>query len=343
MSLRPAWVDAQGGPITGNGGGPMPLAKPAVNWSHLAGKRQRVATDRYSRPIVTFGQPNTNLPCGLMTTITFLGEQQDIIDPEAAVLVAGQTTERRCSVRHPPVDSDLSDHTHQVTRRDLPCRGTAPSGHPDNGRPLASSGYPRNAVAESALDPGEAGGLTAMAWVLGGERPRVGGPMTSRADIAGRSTPVTGEVFGDPIIGWPKRAFLRAGGLSREEVRRRPVIGICSSWSELTPCNMGLRDLAESVRRGVTAAGGTAVVFPTISLARAVRRADDDAAAEPDGDGCRGDDPLQPYRWGGPAGRLRQDRPCPVDGRGQRRQARDHGDRRPPRRRQVPGQARCDR
>jgi dihydroxy-acid dehydratase len=62
-------------------------------------------------------------------------------------------------------------------------------------------------------------------------------------------------------------AFLRAGGLSREAVRRRPIIGICSSWSELNPCNMGLRDLPESVKRGVTAAGGTAVVFPTILLA----------------------------------------------------------------------------
>ena len=90
--------------------------------------------------------------------------------------------------------------------------------------------------------------------------------MTSRADMASRSTPITGEAFADLITGWPKRAFLRAGGLSREAVRRRPVIGICSSWSELTPCNMGLRDLTESVRRGVTAAGGTAVVFPTISL-----------------------------------------------------------------------------
>jgi dihydroxy-acid dehydratase len=64
-----------------------------------------------------------------------------------------------------------------------------------------------------------------------------------------------------------ERAFLRAGGLGREAVRRRPIIGICSSWSELNPCNMGLRDLAESVKSGVTAAGGTAVVFPTISLA----------------------------------------------------------------------------
>ncbi|HXY45482.1 MAG TPA: dihydroxy-acid dehydratase [Acidimicrobiales bacterium] len=90
--------------------------------------------------------------------------------------------------------------------------------------------------------------------------------MSSRADIAGASGPMTSAVFSDPIAGGPKRMFLRAGGLSREAVRRRPIIGICSSWSELNPCNMGLRDLAEAVRRGVTAAGGTALVFPTISL-----------------------------------------------------------------------------
>lgn len=56
------------------------------------------------------------------------------------------------------------------------------------------------------------------------------------------------------------RAFLRAGGLSKEEVRRRPIIGICSSFSELNPCNMGLRDLAESVRQGVTAAGAVSLL-----------------------------------------------------------------------------------
>ena len=39
MSFRPALVDPQGGPITGKRGGPMSLAKPATNWSHVAGKR----------------------------------------------------------------------------------------------------------------------------------------------------------------------------------------------------------------------------------------------------------------------------------------------------------------
>lgn len=92
------------------------------------------------------------------------------------------------------------------------------------------------------------------------------GARPPRDATAGGGAPATGDHFAGNVEGTIERAFLRAGGLSREEVRRRPIIGICSSWSELNPCNGGLRDLAESVKAGVTAAGGTAVVFPTISL-----------------------------------------------------------------------------
>lgn len=46
----------------------------------------------------------------------------------------------------------------------------------------------------------------------------------------------------------------------------RPVIGIANSWSELNNCNMNLRELAEAVKRGVIAAGGLPLEFPTISL-----------------------------------------------------------------------------
>ena len=42
MSFRPALADPQGGPITGKESGPMSLAKPAINWSHLTGKRHRL-------------------------------------------------------------------------------------------------------------------------------------------------------------------------------------------------------------------------------------------------------------------------------------------------------------
>ncbi|MFZ0170652.1 MAG: dihydroxy-acid dehydratase, partial [Acidimicrobiales bacterium] len=92
-------------------------------------------------------------------------------------------------------------------------------------------------------------------------------PPSRRDATAGGGPPVNGDHFAGDLKGSIERAFLRAGGLSGQAVRRRPIIGICSSWSELNPCNMGLRDLAESVKRGVTSAGGTAVVFPTISLA----------------------------------------------------------------------------
>lgn len=46
----------------------------------------------------------------------------------------------------------------------------------------------------------------------------------------------------------------------------RPVIGICNTWSELTPCNAHLRDIAESVKRGVLEAGGFPLEFPIMSL-----------------------------------------------------------------------------
>jgi dihydroxy-acid dehydratase len=46
----------------------------------------------------------------------------------------------------------------------------------------------------------------------------------------------------------------------------RPIIGICNTWSELTPCNSGLRVLAEAVKRGVWEAGGFPVEFPVMSL-----------------------------------------------------------------------------
>jgi dihydroxy-acid dehydratase len=82
-----------------------------------------------------------------------------------------------------------------------------------------------------------------------------------------------GELFEDEgPDGLIARGFLRGSGRTGTMVRRRPVIGIANTWSELNPCNGGLRDLAEHVKRGVLAAGGTAVEFPTISIAEAYVR-----------------------------------------------------------------------
>ena len=63
-----------------------------------------------------------------------------------------------------------------------------------------------------------------------------------------------------------RRAYLRSEGLTAESFAGKPIIGICNSWSELNNCNVHLRGLAEAVKRGVWAAGGFPLEFPTISL-----------------------------------------------------------------------------
>jgi dihydroxy-acid dehydratase len=59
---------------------------------------------------------------------------------------------------------------------------------------------------------------------------------------------------------------MRASGFSRMAFEGKPIVGICNSWSEVVNCNMHFRGMADSVRRGVLAAGGFPLEFPTISL-----------------------------------------------------------------------------
>jgi dihydroxy-acid dehydratase len=66
--------------------------------------------------------------------------------------------------------------------------------------------------------------------------------------------------------GFSRRAWLRSEGFPADIFDGKPVIGICNSWSELNNCNAHLRDLAVAVKRGVIAAGGLPLEFPTISL-----------------------------------------------------------------------------
>src|SRR5277367_679812 len=75
------------------------------------------------------------------------------------------------------------------------------------------------------------------------------------------------EWFADPAYyGFARRAWLRSEGFTAEAFQNKPVIGICNSWSELNNCNAHLRTVAEAVKRGVWAAGGFPLEFPTISL-----------------------------------------------------------------------------
>ncbi len=66
--------------------------------------------------------------------------------------------------------------------------------------------------------------------------------------------------------GFGRRAWLRSEGFPADVFDGKPVIGICNSWSELNNCNAHLRDVASAVKRGVWAAGGVPLEFPTISL-----------------------------------------------------------------------------
>lgn len=66
--------------------------------------------------------------------------------------------------------------------------------------------------------------------------------------------------------GFIYRAWMRNQGIPTYEFKGKPVIGICNTWSELTPCNAHFRDLAQSVKRGILEAGGFPVEFPVMSL-----------------------------------------------------------------------------
>ena len=66
--------------------------------------------------------------------------------------------------------------------------------------------------------------------------------------------------------GFIHRSWMKNQGFPDHAFDGRPIIGICNTWSELTPCNSSLRDLAEGVKRGVWEAGGFPVEFPVMSL-----------------------------------------------------------------------------
>jgi dihydroxy-acid dehydratase len=66
--------------------------------------------------------------------------------------------------------------------------------------------------------------------------------------------------------GFIHRSWMKNQGLPHHLFDGRPVIGICNTWSELTPCNAHFRELAEYVKKGVYEAGGFPLEFPVMSL-----------------------------------------------------------------------------
>lgn len=66
--------------------------------------------------------------------------------------------------------------------------------------------------------------------------------------------------------GFIHRSWMKAQGYPDEAFDGRPVIGICNTWSEITPCNSHMREIADYVKRGVWEAGGLPLEFPAMSL-----------------------------------------------------------------------------
>ena len=74
------------------------------------------------------------------------------------------------------------------------------------------------------------------------------------------------------IYGFIYRSWVKNRGVPQDQFDGRPVIGICNTWSELTPCNTHFRVLAEHVRNGVLEAGGFPLEFPVMSLGETLMR-----------------------------------------------------------------------
>lgn len=76
---------------------------------------------------------------------------------------------------------------------------------------------------------------------------------------------IKSKVFSEGSLKAPNRAMLRAVGLQDSDFEK-PMIGIASTWSEVTPCNIHLNDLGEKARDGAREAGGVPFMFNTITV-----------------------------------------------------------------------------
>ncbi|RZJ13621.1 MAG: dihydroxy-acid dehydratase [Rubrivivax sp.] len=95
----------------------------------------------------------------------------------------------------------------------------------------------------------------------------------SDSDNPGKKKLRSQEWFGGrDKMGFVHRAWLRNQGHPNDYFTGKPVIGICNTWSDLTPCNAHLRDLAESVKRGILEAGGVPMEFPVMSLGETIMK-----------------------------------------------------------------------
>ena len=84
-----------------------------------------------------------------------------------------------------------------------------------------------------------------------------------------RSTVWFGSHDRDALV---HRSWMKNQGIPHDQFDGRPVIGICNTWSQATPCNAHFRELARHVRDGVLDAGGFPIEFPVMSLGETLMR-----------------------------------------------------------------------
>ena len=81
--------------------------------------------------------------------------------------------------------------------------------------------------------------------------------------------PTPGKNYSNVLTEGPSRAaaraMLRGVGFTKEDLHK-PIIGIANTWTEVGPCNYHLRDIAEAVKEGIRAAGGTPMEFNTVTI-----------------------------------------------------------------------------
>src|SRR5579862_5019639 len=99
-------------------------------------------------------------------------------------------------------------------------------------------------------------------------------PITRRpSSMASRKRRRSQEWFGrEGKMGFIYRSWVKNRGIPHDQFDGRPVIGICNTYSELTPCNSHFRVLAEHVKAGVYEAGGFPLEFPVMSLGETLLR-----------------------------------------------------------------------
>jgi dihydroxy-acid dehydratase len=97
--------------------------------------------------------------------------------------------------------------------------------------------------------------------------------MSKKATKSGKRVLRSTEWFGrhdrDALV---HRSWMKNQGIPHDQFDGRPVIGICNTWSQATPCNAHFRELAQHVRDGVLDAGGFPIEFPVMSLGETLMR-----------------------------------------------------------------------